>query len=67
MLLEDVVEREAVKALRGVGGDAEWWLFSSARVGHLRVPLTAAEAAQLPPGVAVSDAGDTGPRRPRTR
>jgi hypothetical protein len=66
MLLEDVVEREAIKALRDVGGDVEWWIFSGARIGHLRVPVIDAEFDLLPPGLAVSDAGESGPQRPRT-
>lgn len=57
-----------MRLLAGVGGDREWWIFrDAAGVGHLRVPLTVEEAAQLPPGCAVADAGDTGPERPRTR
>lgn len=53
--------------LDGVGGDREWWLWSPARIGHLRVPLTALEAAELPPWCGpIDDAGDTGPERART-
>lgn len=60
--------REAVRALRGVGGDCEWWLYNAAvGVGHLRVPLTAEEIDRLPAGgVPVHDAGPTGPKRART-
>lgn len=36
-------------------------------VGHLRVGLTADEAAHLPCGVAQFDAGFAGPERRRTR
>ena len=54
--------------LRGVGGDLEWWHWNArARVGHLRVGLTEAEAAGLPAGCAVADAGESGPLRKRTR
>jgi len=58
---------EAVADLRGVGGPAEWWFWSPARIGHLRVPLTEEEFAMVPPGMAVDDAGETGPRRRRSR
>lgn len=65
-----LAEREAVRCLRGVGGDTEWWIWNGAgyggAVGHLRVPLTVAEAALLPPGCAEHDAGETGPQRPRS-
>ena len=62
------LEVAAVRLLAGVGGDREWWIFRDGpAVGHLRVPLTPEEAAQLPPGCAVADAGDTGPERPRSR
>lgn len=65
---ERQLEQEAVRLLAGVGGAHEWWLWSHARIGHLRVPLTDTEAAQLPPWDGpINDAGDTGPRRPRTR
>lgn len=61
------LEREAVRLLAGVGGDHEWWLYSPARIAHLRVPLTAAEAAELPPWCGpIDDAGDAGALRPRT-
>ena len=57
-----------MRLLAGAGGDREWWVFTSGRVGHLRVPLTPEEAAALPPGGPPEhDAGDTGPERPRTR
>jgi hypothetical protein len=62
-----LTEREAVRLLTGVGGESEWWLFSVARVGQLRVPVTGEESAQIPPGCVVGDAGETGPQRPRTR
>lgn len=62
------LEAAAVRLLAGVGGDHEWWLWNpAARVGHLRVPVTSDEYALIPPGCVVSDAGETGPRRPRTR
>lgn len=62
-------ELEAVRVLRGVGDQEwEWWLWNAGpRVGHLRVPVTGAEAARMPPGCAQDDAGDSGPRRPRRR
>jgi len=63
----DLAERAAVRALRGVGGLSEWWWWNpQARVGHLRVPVTDAEFAAIPPGMAVDDAGETGPQRPRS-
>ena len=63
----DVAEKEAIRCLRGVGGDREWWIWNEeAKVGHLRVPVTLEENAQLPCGRAVHDAGDSGPERPRT-
>lgn len=60
-------EREAVRLLAGVGGDTEWWLWSAGMIGHLRVPLLADEADQVVPELVIADAGDSGPRRPRTR
>lgn len=66
MLLESVVEKEAVRALRGVGGDREWWIFTPNRIGHLRVPVTEQEWQDIPCGVVVSDAGESGPERART-
>jgi hypothetical protein len=58
----------AVKLLRGVGGDREWWWYHEAtRIGHFRVGLTAAEYAELPGGCVVADAGESGPERTRTR
>jgi len=63
-----ICEREAVKLLRGVGGDREWWTWNpDALVGHLRVGVTEAEFAVLPKLRAVNDASETGPERPRTR
>lgn len=62
-----IAEKEAVRTLRGVGGDREWWLWNpEALVGHLRVAVTLEEAEAMPCGVAVHDAGDTGPERKRT-
>jgi hypothetical protein len=65
----DQAEMEAVKLLRGVGDpEREWWIWNPvAMVGHLRVPVTAVEYAQVPPGCVVGDAGETGPLRRRTR
>lgn len=66
------LERLAVSALRGVGGGIEWWIMKQndatgvGTVGHLRVPVTAAEAVRIPPGLVTTDAGQTGPMRPRT-
>jgi hypothetical protein len=61
------VEHAALETLRGVGGDHEWWLWNDqARVGHLRVPVTLDELALIPAGLVTMDAGETGPRRPRT-
>jgi hypothetical protein len=63
----DVCEREAVKLLRGAGGDREWWHWNTATlIGHLRVGLTESEYATLPPVQAIDDAGETGPERKRT-
>jgi hypothetical protein len=63
-----ICEREAVKLLRGVGGDREWWWFNpETLIGHLRVSVTGAEHEAMPEGAAVDDAGETGPERPRTR
>lgn len=63
----DLCEGEAVKLLRGCGGDREWWHWNRDQlIGHLRVGVTPAELARMPPGVAVDDAGETGPERPRT-
>lgn len=62
------LERLGIALLRPVGGDTEWWWWNpTVAVGHLRVPVTADEAALIPPGCAVNDAGQTGPRRRRTR
>jgi hypothetical protein len=60
-------ERYALEACRGVGGDREWWFWNpAAHVGHLRVSVTPEEAAMIPPGLAVHDAGESGPERART-
>lgn len=62
------VEAHAIRALAGVGGNTEWWYWSPARIGHLRVALTSDEAAQLPPWHGpIDDAGAEGVRRPRRR
>ena len=63
---EALAETAAVNALRGVGGDREWWLWNG-HFGHLRVAVTPEENAALPCGVAAHDAGESGPERPRTR
>jgi hypothetical protein len=65
--LPRIAETTAVRALAGVGGDREWWIFSRQRVGHLRVAITPDEHDAMPTGCPVHDAGDTGPERPRTR
>jgi hypothetical protein len=65
-----VIERAAGVLLAEVGGGREWWLWNPrARIGHLRVALTAAENDLLPPfcGQVAYDAGDSGPERRRTR
>lgn len=62
-----LAQREAVRLLADVGGDHEWWLWSPAHIGHLRVPVTPTEYEHTPKGCAVADAGETGPQRPRTR
>ena len=62
-----ICEKEAVKLLRGAGGDPGWWSWPGSLVGHLRVALTAGEAEGLPPWCGpVDDAGDAGPERRRT-
>lgn len=64
----ELAEKEAVRWLRGVGGDREWWIWNEeARVGHLRVGVTEAEHGQMPCGIAEHDAGETGPERARSR
>jgi hypothetical protein len=61
-------EGEAITDLAGVGGEREWWWWNPhARVGHLRVAVTADEHRLLPPGMAEFDAGETGPERVRRR
>ena len=62
----DLAEKAAVRALRGVGGDREWWIWSPSRIGHLRVGVTPQEFAASPPGIAHHDAGESGPERTRT-
>lgn len=62
----DEAERYALDACSGVGGDREWWYWNPlAHVGHLRVSVTPAEAGLIPPGLAIHDAGESGPERPR--
>lgn len=63
-----VCERDSVRLLRGVGGGREWWWWNAAElIGHLRVGLTPAEYATLPPWTGpTDDAGEPGPERPRT-
>ncbi len=56
------LRRTATQLLTGVGGDTEWWFWNPrACVGHLRVNVTVSEALLIPPGLATSDAGQTGP------
>lgn len=65
----DQVESIAIAALRGVGGDHEWWMptgESKAAVAHLRVPTTSAEQRLIPAGLVTMDAGEVGMQRPRT-
>ncbi len=64
-----VCEKDAVRLLRGVGGEREWWFWNTAAlIGHLRVALTPEEAATLPPWCEpTDDAGESGPERPRTK
>ncbi len=46
----------------------EWWIWNDeALVGHLRVGVTRDEDDVLPPGIAVHDAGESGPERKRSR
>jgi hypothetical protein len=62
----ELAEKEAIRCLRGVGGDREWWLWNEeAKVGHLRVAVTTEEYNQCPPGMAEHYACDTGPQRKR--
>lgn len=62
-----VCELEAVRLLRGAGGEREWWHWNAgALIGHLCIGLTEAEYATLPPVQATDDAGETGPERKRT-
>jgi hypothetical protein len=57
-----------VQLLRDVGSDREWWHWNPrAAVRHLRVAVTAQEHQTIPPGCALSDAGEAGPERRRTR
>ena len=62
-----IAEREAVTDLHGVGGPSEWWIWSPARVGHLRVPVTDDENELITPRPVVADAGPAGPERRRSR
>lgn len=64
-----LAEKEAIKLLAGVGGDIEWWIHACGKgspVGYLRVPVTPEEYQHVPPGCVTTDAGETGPQRPRT-
>ncbi len=62
------LERSVIALLRDVGGDREWWFWNPrARVGHLRVAVTPEEYERIPPGCALSDAGESGPERKRRR
>ena len=63
-----VCERDAIRLLRGVGGDREWWHWNREElIGHLRTGLTEAECASLPQycGTILDDAGESGPERKR--
>jgi hypothetical protein len=61
-----ICEKEAVKLLRGVGGDREWWIWPDSLIGHLRIGLTLGEYESLVPWCGpVDDAGDAGPERAR--
>ena len=63
-----ICEKEAIKLLRGVGGETEWWYWNpGALIGHLRVGVTEIEFESMPPGQAIDDAGESGPERRRTR
>ena len=65
-----VCEREAIRQLRGVGGDREWWIWNQVTlIGHLRIGVTETEFAVLPepPGGLLDDAGESGPERERRR
>jgi hypothetical protein len=53
-----VAEREAIRALAGVGNDREWWWWNT---------VTGAELVVLGEWPGEDDAGETGPERPRTR
>lgn len=60
------VERAGIDLLAGAGNDREWWHWNpAARVGHLRIGLTAEEVAILPVMPAEHDAGESGPERRR--
>jgi hypothetical protein len=62
------LRRIATTLLAPVGGDTEWWHWNPrACVGHLRVNVTTTEAQSIPPGLATSDAGETGPSERRRR
>jgi hypothetical protein len=64
-----VCEREAIRVLRGAGGEREWWYWNRATlIGHLRIGLTDAEFTALPQhaGGVLDDAGESGPERKRT-
>jgi hypothetical protein len=69
---DDRLQRIAIPALEGVGGEREWWVLKTndvtdeGWVGHLRVNVTPEENALIPPGLVWTDAGATGPERPRT-
>lgn len=62
---EPYIEHAAIGALTGVGGRHEWWCCPRG-IGHLRVPVTTVEAELIPPGCVTTDAGETGPQRPRS-
>lgn len=63
----DLLETWAIRLLEGVGGSREWWWWNPAAVvGHLRVGVTADEYGSMTCRVATSDAGESGPERPRS-
>ena len=62
------MRRVATALLAGVGGETEWWFWNpAAHVGHYRVAVTGEEYAAVPPGLAISDAGPSGPAQSRRR
>jgi hypothetical protein len=65
-----LAEQQGVSLLAGVGNDLEWWIFSAAMIGHVRVGLTGDEHEAISScalGPVLGDAGDSGPLRARRR